>query len=152
MAATRGIEPLLARADLHDGEHGVHVDLARARGRLLHLDVADDAADPRRRILGVRVRALQPVDPQPEALAIVVHQRDVAGGIGGVTAGGHPVDGVVGEQRQPFLEAVLVEQTSLPVQQGLDVGARDRQRAQGRRPLAVTLASTGAVMSRFHIR
>ena len=95
---------------------------------------------------------MQPVDAERETLAIVVHQRNVTGGIGRVAARGHPVDGIVGEERQPFLEAVLVEQAGLPVQQRLDVGARDRQRAQGRRPLAAASAATGRVMSRFHIR
>ena len=115
--------------------------MSRSYGRRLDLDVGDDVADARGRLLGPvdageellhaaaqRVLALvEPVDVQALAgeLALPLVVGDVA-------PHGHEVARVVGEQIEPLLVAPLVEQLGLAVEEVLHLVAQEQAGQVGR--------------------
>src|SRR5207244_5278252 len=78
---------------------------------LAHLDVRDEAAHRRRRILARAIAALEQLHPRRDAAAVVVDVGEVTVGIrGGIGAPRNPVHAVVGPQRLPLGVAALVGQ------------------------------------------
>ena len=69
------------------------------------------AAAPR--LLREGAVALEPLDPDGEQHLVLVHQRGGEPRIGLAPLQRHPVDAVLGEQIEPFVEPVLVDQPRL---------------------------------------
>ena len=65
------------------------------------------------RLLREGAVALQPLDPDGEQQLVLVHQRRGEPRIGLAPFQRHPVDAVLGEQVEPFVEPVLVDQPRL---------------------------------------
>src|SRR4051794_4146447 len=94
-------------------ERELALDGAEPRARVGH-----EVARARRRVLGERVLGLEALDALLERVAVlveVVHvvERACVEAVSRRDAHGHPVDDVVGEQREPVAVAAFVEQLGL---------------------------------------
>ena len=65
------------------------------------------------RTLAVGLFALQAIDADPEQQLVLVHQRGGEPGIGLAPFDRHPVVTILGEQVEPVVELLLVEQARL---------------------------------------
>src|SRR5262249_3345690 len=111
---------LLLAAHLNQNE--VRPDSRFRIARALDLHVRDDPTHAWLGILRHDAAALEPRHAIAKLDAVVVDDRDLAGGIGILMSARHPVHAVVGPECQPFLVAMLVHEPSFAKQESLHGG------------------------------
>ena len=110
----RAVEPLLLVAELHQLESRGDLHLARS---LFGHDVADLVHRPRERLARMRARMARLLHAQLEQGAVVVDDRGGLERLALVLFQRNPVGGVVGEELEPRLELLRVEQPRLVIQE-----------------------------------
>ena len=125
MAAPAGQIARAVDAELADQEvRAHHAGGASAGGE--HLDIGDHPHGARLRRLRPGIAGAQAVDAVFHAPAVVERDRDLAPRIAGLGRARHPVDAFRRVHREPFVEAELVEQPRLPLEQQAETVALGR--------------------------